>query len=311
MDNILEIKNLSAHFLVGDSVVKAVDGVSLSIKRNETLALIGESGSGKSVLGLAVLRLLPENVRLEGEILFNGINLPELTEKEIRKIRGRHIAWIPQNPATAMNPGMRVGVQIAEPMILHLGLKKDQALKKSVSLLNSFGIEPAGLRAKEYPYQYSGGMLERALVAMGTSAAPELVIADEPTKGVDSIKKQSITALFRKIKRENVSVMLITHDLHFAKAMADRIAVNYCGQIMEVCDAEQFFREPYHPYSRALLKSLPSGGLKPISGDSPGMTDPPRGCRFYPRCEYATARCLTEPQMKLHDGNLVRCRLYD
>lgn len=311
MEDILQINNLSVHFLLEDEIVRAVDGASLSIRKNETFALIGESGSGKSVLGLAVLRLLPRNVHLEGEIIFNRANLLDLPEKKMRKIRGKQIAWIPQNPATAMNPSLRVGDQIAEPMQLHFGLKKSAALKKVNSLLEYFDIKPAEVRSKEYPYQYSGGMLQRALVAMGTSTNPELIIADEPTKGVDAIKKQSIANIFEKIKEEGKSTLLITHDLAFARKVADRIAVNYCGQILEICDARQFFDSPLHPYSKALLNSLPSRGLKPIGGVSPSMIKPPKGCRFHPRCEHVTEQCLTEPPVKDEKGNIVRCWLYD
>jgi len=227
MDNLLVIEDLHVHFLLNGARVRAVDGVNLSVKKGETLCLIGESGSGKSVLGLSMLRLLPSNVYINGRIIFDGKNLLELGEEEIRKIRGKRIAWVPQNPATSLNPVLKVGFQVAEPMILHLGLDKTRAWSKVVKLLDFFGIRPAEKRASEYPHQFSGGMRQRVLVAMGTSTNPELIIADEPTKGIDASKKVQVVRLFRRIReeREDVSLLLITHDLPLARVLADRIAV--------------------------------------------------------------------------------------
>ena len=313
MNDLLVVKNLYVNFLVEDVKVKAVNGVSISIKEGETLCLIGESGSGKSVLGLSILRLLPENTGISGEIIFNGKNLLSLPEKEMRKIRGKEIAWVPQSPSTSLNPVLKVGYQVAEPMILHLKLSKKDAYERTVELLDYFGIHPARRRAEEYPHQYSGGMRQRALVAMGTSTKPKLIIADEPTKGVDVIKKVRVVKLFEKIKRDNdkLSLLLITHDIPFAKKLADRVAVMYCGQVVEISKAKDFFKNPLHPYSKALLESLPSNGLKPIPGQPPSMINPPEGCKFHPRCEFATEKCLKEPPFFEHNGNFVRCYLYD
>lgn len=312
MDETLIVNNLQVHFLLENMTVKAVDGVSFHVNKNETLALIGESGSGKSVLGMTILRLLPENVRISGKILFNGSNLLKLPEEELRKIRGREIAWVPQNPATSLNPILKVGIQIAEPMEVHLSIDRKMALQKVIDLLRFFDVNPAEKRVYEYPHQYSGGMKQRALVAMGTSTRPKLVIADEPTKGVDATKKARITEIFRKIKENNeLSLLVITHDLPFAERLADRVAVMYCGQMLEICNAKTFFEEPLHPYSKALLDSLPSRGLKPIRGSPPSMIDPPGGCRFYPRCEYVMGKCTKEPPLIELDGNAVRCWLYD
>lgn len=308
---LLSVEDLKVHFILEDMSVKAVDGVSFNVHKDETLALIGESGSGKSVLGMTILRLLPENVRVNGKILFNGSNLLDLSEEGLREIRGKEIAWVPQNPATSLNPVMKVGIQIAEPMEIHLGIDRKSAVHRVVNLLKFFDINPPEKRVNEYPHQYSGGMKQRALVAMGTSTKPKLIIADEPTKGIDMTKKVSIVELFRKIKKNELSLLLITHDLPFAEKLADRIAVMYCGQIVEVCNVKKFFKSPLHPYSKALLNSLPSRGLKPIKGNPPSMVNPPRGCKFHPRCEYMSGRCLEEPQMFEIDGNLVRCWLYD
>ncbi len=312
MNDILVVKDLQVHFILENTSVKAVDGVSFNVRKGENLALIGESGSGKSVLGMTILRLLPKNVRVNGKILFNGSNLLELPEEELRKIRGKEIALIPQNPATSLNPVLKVGIQIAEPMEVHLGIDKKIAIQKVINLLKFFDINPAEKRVNEYPHQFSGGMRQRALVAMGTSTKPKLIIADEPTKGVDVTKKLRVVELFRRIKENNkLSLLVITHDLPFAEKLADRIAVMYCGQIVEVREAKTFFEEPLHPYSKALLDSLPSRGLKPIKGYSPSMVNPPQGCRFHPRCEYATSKCLEEPPLISNGNNNVRCWLYD
>ncbi len=306
-DEVLVVKDLRVHFLLENTSVKAVDGVSFSVRRGETLALIGESGSGKSVLGVTILRLLPENTKISGEVLFNGSNLLELPEEEMRKIRGKKIAWVPQNPATSLNPVLKVGIQIAEPLEVHLGFERKKALQKAVDLLKFFDVNPAEKRANEYPHQFSGGMRQRALVAMGTSADPELIIADEPTKGVDAMKKVRVIELFEKIRDK--TILLITHDIPFAKKLADRVAVMYCGKIVEI--SEKFFEEPLHPYSKALLDSLPSRGLKPVRGNPPSMVDPPKGCRFHPRCEHAMSVCEDEPPLAKVNGGYVRCWLYD
>ncbi len=311
--SLLTIKNLHVSIDLGHTVVKAVDGANIDIRENEILGLIGESGSGKSVLGLAILKLLPPNATVDGEVWFDGANLVESSEEEMRRIRGKEIAWIPQDPATSLNPVLKVGFQISEPMVLHTTLDKEQVRQKTISLLDFFDIQPPERRAEEYPYQYSGGMRQRALIAMGTSTNPKLLIADEPTKGVDTPRKAQVAAMFRRIKRENpgLSILLITHDLRFAQALCDRIAVMYCAQIIEVTPAQTFFEAPLHPYSEALLEALPSRGLKQIPGDMPSMITPPGGCRFHPRCRYARPECRHyEPPFSVIDGTLVRCWRY-
>jgi len=307
---LLRVSDLHVTFDLGNSSVKAVDGVDLEIRQRETLGLIGESGSGKSILGLSILKLLPPNAEVNGEVWFGGTNLAGSSEEDIRKIRGREIAWIPQDPATSFNPVLKIGFQIAEPMVLHMSLDKIQARQKAMELLQFFDIQPAGERADQYPHQYSGGMRQRALVAMGTSTRPKLLIADEPTKGVDNFRKNQVSFMFRKVKNENkeLSILLITHDLPFAQALCDRIAVMYCGQIVEISSAEMFFKAPLHPYGKALLESLPARGMKIIPGDIPSMINPPGGCRFHPRCKYARAWCRdAEPPLSKINGSMVRC----
>jgi len=310
---LLRISDLHVRFDLGDVVVRAVDGVDLEIHENETLGLIGESGSGKSVLGLSVLKLLPPNVIADGGVWFAGMNLAGFTEEEMRKVRGKDISWIPQDPATSLNPVLKMGFQIAEPMVLHTFLNKARVWQKTVELLQFFDIRPAKRRIEEYPHQYSGGMKQRSLVAMGTSTRPKLIIADEPTKGVDNLRKNQVASVFRKIKHENggLAVLLITHDLSFARALCDRIAAMYCGKIMEITSAKMFFEAPLHPYVRALLESLPDRGLKNIPGEAPGMVSSPGGCRFHPRCGLAGENCRRhEPPLIAVNGAAVRCWQY-
>jgi len=310
---LLRISNLHIRFDLGGVVVRAIDGASLEVRKNETLGLVGESGSGKSILGLSVMKLLPPNAAAEGGIWFAGMSLDQLPEEEMRKLRGKEISWIPQDPATSLNPALKVGFQIAEPMILHASLVKARARQKVVELLEFFDIRPAEKRVSEYPHQYSGGMKQRSLVAMGASTRPKLIIADEPTKGVDNLRKNQVASMFRKIKHENggLAVLLITHDLSFARALCDRIAVMYCGKVMEITSTEMFFEAPLHPYIRALLESLPERGLKNIPGEAPGMISPPGGCRFHPRCGLAGENCRRhEPPLVAVNGAAVRCWQY-
>jgi peptide/nickel transport system ATP-binding protein len=303
---LLKIENLKVHFKTDLGLVKAVDGVDLAIQHGERFTLIGESGSGKSVLAVSILRLLPKNARISGKVIFDGKNLLELDEEEMRSIRGRKIAWVPQSQ-TALNPVLTVGFQSAEPMMQHLRLDKRSAWSRVLRIFESLGIGKS--RAKDYPHQFSGGMRQRVLVAMGISTNPELIIADEPTKGLDSSKRNQVIELFRRISDR--TMLIITHDLHFAEALASRIAVMYCGKIVEVCKAKDFFKDPLHPYSKGLLDSLPSRGLKPIRGFQPSMINPPKGCRFRERCSFASERCKIEPPLLSVDGRFVRCWLYD
>ena len=271
----LEIEDLKVYFRTNAGKVKAVDGVSFEVKRREKFTLIGESGSGKSVLAQAILRLLPKNAEVSGKVLFDGRDLIELGEEDMRKIRGREIAWIPQSQSS-LNPVLTVGFQCAEPVIEHFRTDKRSVFARVVRLFEFLGIGRS--RVKDYPHQFSGGMRQRVLVAMGISADPKLIIA---------------------------------HDLNFAENLADRIAVMYCGKIVEVSPAKEFFSEPLHPYSRGLLDSLPSRGLKPIKGFQPSMINPPKGCRFRDRCEFASERCKSEPPLINLNGRFVRCWLYD
>ncbi len=304
LSEVLKVLNLTVHFRTPEGVVRAVDGVDFSVRRGECLCIIGESGSGKSVLALSILRLLPKNAVLRGQILFEGIDLLSLGEDEMRRIRGEDIALIPQG-RDSLNPVLTVGYQCAEPMI-ERGVDKGKAMGIISRIFEFLGISKR--RICEYPHQMSGGMRQRALVAMGISTDPKLIIADEPTKGLDYEKRGQIVELFKKISDK--TRLVITHDLRFAEKVCDRIAVMYCGKIVEICERDEFFDEPLHPYSKGLINALPSRGLKPIRGFQPSMINPPSGCRFRERCDYSSEVCKKEPPMFEVDGRAVRCWLY-
>mgnify|MGYP000854028070 FL=1 len=311
MTTILDVQQLYVHFPVSSTIIRAVDGVDITIKQSETLAVIGESGSGKSILGLAILVLLPANCTANGIIRYRGNNLLTLSENELETIRGRKIAWVPQNPAGAMNPLMTVGNQIGEPIFRHIEKDKNKVRKKVLELLQFIKITPPEERIDSYPYSFSGGMLQRSLVAMGIAGRPEILIADEPTKGIDVMNKQAILSIFQTLHEEGITLVIITHDLLFARNIADRIAVMYCGRIIEIRRKQEFFNEPLHPYSRGLLRSLPENGLYPIPSGTEEIGDD-GGCKFRSRCTCATERCREEPPLiTLLEGSAVRCWLYD
>lgn len=309
-DLLLKVSGVSVAIPTVQGAVHAVDDATFSINKHEIFSLIGESGSGKSILGQAIMRLLPPNAVFSGKVELDGTEISSLSEKEMQKVRGKIVASIAQNPYLAMNPGMRVGTQIAEPMRAHLGMSNEDAKARTFRALKYFDIIPPEVRGREYPFQYSGGMLQRAMVAMGTAADPELIIADEPTKGIDVLKKRNIAAIFQKVASDGCAFLLITHDVGFARAMSDRIAVNYCGQIIEIAGKDAFFKDPLHPYSKALLDAVPERGMHPIPGSSPSMIEVPEGCRFHPRCPHKTDRCLKNPPVVEIDGRCVRCWLY-
>ena len=312
MTTILDVQQLYVNFPLSSTVIRAVDGVDISITQSETLAVIGESGSGKSVLGLALLRLLPANCTVDGIIRYRGDDLLTLSENELEMIRGRKIAWVPQNPAEAMNPLMTVGDQIGEPISLHVEKDKNIVRKKVLELLQFIRITPPEERIDSYPYSFSGGMLQRALVAMGIAGLPEVLIADEPTKGIDIMNKQAISSLFRIVRKKGITLIIITHDLSFARDLADRITVMYSGRIVEIRQRQEFFDRPLHPYSRGLLCSLPENGLHPIPSGTGDSEEYEEGCRFRFRCTSAMERCRAEPPLiTLSEGAAVRCWLYD
>ncbi len=305
---LLEISDLKTHFPTQSGIVRAVDTIDLSIRERETFGLIGETGCGKTVLGLTLMRLLHPTTTVEGTIRYRGKNLLTISEAEMRLIRGEEIAMILQNPTTSLNPVMRVGEQIAEAIRLHQGLRRRAAKEKAVEMLDAVRIPSPAQRANEYPHEFSGGMKQRAMIAMGLACDPALIIADEPTKGLDVTIKAQITELIKETTKEK-AMLLITHDLGVARALCDRIALMYAGELVECATAEEIFENPLHPYTRGFLGSLPGNGLVPIPGMSPSLIDLPDGCRFHPRCSHAKAVCRKKhPELiEVEAGHFVRC----
>ncbi|MEA1907971.1 MAG: ABC transporter ATP-binding protein [Euryarchaeota archaeon] len=305
---ILRISELKTHFSTPDGLVRAVDTIDLSIRERETVGLIGETGCGKTVLGLTLMRLLQSSTTIEGTILYKGTNLLKISEAEMRRIRGEEIAIILQNPTTSLNPVMRVGEQIAEAIRLHQGLNKNDAAKKAIEMLDAVRIPSPSRRANEYPHEFSGGMKQRVMIAMGLACNPSLIIADEPTKGLDVTIKSQIIRLLKEVT-EDTAMLIITHDLGVARSLCDRIALMYAGELVECAPAGEIFDAPLHPYTRGFLGSLPRNGLVPIPGMSPSLINLPDGCRFHPRCANAKAICRKKhPDMiEIEDGHFVRC----
>jgi len=306
----LNIINLRAYFPSQDGLVKALDAVDLKIEKGDRLGLIGETGCGKTVLGMSIVRLLAPSTRIQGQILFKGRDLLNLKEEEMRLLRGKEISMILQNPTTSLNPVLKVGDQIAEVLQLHLGLDKKDAKAKAVEMLAATIIPEASKRANQYPHELSGGMKERVMIAMGLASQPSFIIADEPTKGLDAVTKGEIVRLIRDMTAGR-SMLMITHDLAAAREICDRIAVMYAGELLEDASADKILKNPQHPYTQGFICSLPSKGLRPIPGTSPSLIDTPSGCRFHPRCPMAIDICKREhPEMiKLENGHSARCFL--
>ena len=305
---IIRISELKTCFSTPDGLVRAVDTIDLSIREGETVGLIGETGCGKTVLGLTLMRLLQSSTTIEGTIIYKGTDLLKISEAEMRRTRGREIAMILQNPTTSLNPVMRVGEQIAEAIRLHQGLNKKDAAEKAIEMLDAVRIPSPSQRANEYPHEFSGGMKQRVMIAMGLACNPSLIIADEPTKGLDVTIKLQIIRLLKEVTEET-AMLLITHDLGVARALCDQIALMYAGELVEYATTGDIFEDPLHPYTRGFLGSLPSNGLVPIPGMSPSLINLPDGCRFHPRCGHATELCRRKhPDMiEIENGHFVRC----
>lgn len=307
---LLSIENLNVSFRTTKGIVRANEDISLEIGEGEILGLIGETGCGKTTLSKALLRLLPGKARLEGKIVYRGTDLLTLSEKEMRGLRGKEIGIIFQNPSACLNPVLSVGRQIAEIYRYHEGMGKKKAEKKTAEMLELVGI--SSFRGCEYPHQFSGGMLQRVMVAIGLALRPRLLIADEPTKGLDPETKMQIADMIvGLVRNENSSMLLITHDLEFAGRFADRIAVMYAGEIVEIGKADTVISNPKHPYTIDLLHSLPRKGLRTVSGQPPGLVSPPSGCRYHSRCSFRLDACsrIHPALLELEEKSLTRCLL--
>ena len=315
--NLLEVKNLRTYFDSEDGVVKAVDGISFELKRGETLGIVGESGSGKSVTNLSIIRLVPDppGKIVSGEVIFNDSDLLLLSNDAIRKIRGRRIAMIFQDPMTSLNPFMKISKQLMEMTQLHLGHSKSQAYDHAIRLLETVGIPDARGRADNYPHEFSGGMRQRVMIAMALSCKPELLIADEPTTALDVTIQAQILELIKKLKRETgTSVILITHDLGVVAGMTDHVIVMYAGKIFEQARTGELFSLPGNPYTKGLLKSVPDptaeqGKLYQIPGLPPDVAHLKPGCPFAPRCDRVEDICRREfpPFVQLNADHYSLC----
>ena len=320
---LLEVKGLKTYFYTEDGVVRAVDGVSFEVYPGEVLGLVGESGCGKSVTSLSIMRLISKPGRIdEGEILLDGQDLLKLPEEEMIKVRGNRISMIFQQPQTALNPVFKVGDQLAEVLDVHQDLGKEAGWKRAVALLKMVGVPDPERRAQAYPHELSGGMAQRVMIAMALACVPELLIADEPTTALDVTIQAQILDLMRDLRREmGTSVILITHDLGVVAEMAERVAVMYAGEIVEQTDVNTLFDQPLHPYTQGLIGSIPVLGeikerLDVIPGSVPNLVNLPPGCRFAPRCQarfkYACTICAeVKPELvEVKQGHSVRCWLY-
>ncbi len=322
-DILIQVNDLHTNFYTDEGVVKAVDGVDLSVRKGETLGLVGESGCGKRVTALSIMRLIQQPPgRIEkGQILFENQDLLGMSEEQMRQIRGNHISMIFQEPMTSLNPVFRIGDQIAEAIRLHQGLSKGNAMERTVEMLQKVGIPDPETRVKEYPHQMSGGMRQRVMIAMALSCNPKMMIADEPTTALDVTIQAQILDLMNKLKEDfGASILLITHDLGVIVDMAQSVAVMYTGKIVEYADVVGLFTMPKHPYTVALMESIPNMDepvpedriLQTIPGIVPSLLDLPAGCSFHERCSQAFDLCGEKdpPLIEVGPGHLVRCWHY-
>ena len=317
---LLEIKDLHTYFTTRRGVIKAVNGVSMSIESGKTLGVVGESGSGKSQTAMSILQLFEKNQRIHsGEIFFQGKDISKLSQEELYAIRGNSISMIFQEPMTSLNPVFSVKRQIGEVFILHQGMKKKEAEEKAVDMLSAVKIPNPEVVVKQFPHQLSGGMRQRVMIAMALACQPKLLIADEPTTALDVTIQAQILRLMNDLKKEfNTAIMFITHDLGVINQMADDVAVMYCGQVVEIAPVDFIFKpvtDYSHPYTEALLRSIPllsskqDKRLDMIPGAVPHPLDLPKGCKFAPRCKYATDKCREqEPELtQVNDVQQIRC----
>ncbi|MBW4827147.1 MAG: ABC transporter ATP-binding protein [Clostridiaceae bacterium] len=317
MDKLLEVKDLKTYFYTDDGIVKAVDGVNFSVESGKTIGIVGESGCGKSVTAMSILRLIPDppGKIVNGEVLFDGKDLTKVSEEELRHIRGNDISVIFQEPMTSLNPVFTVGYQIMEALMLHQKLSEEEAKKKAIEMIKLVGIPRADKIVDEYPHQLSGGMRQRVMIAMALSCQPKLLIADEPTTALDVTIQAQILELMNELKNKlNTSIMLITHDLGVVAEMSDHVIVMYSGKVVEDAPVDELFKNPRHPYTIGLMNSIPSlieegQRLESIKGAVPNPLYLPKGCYFYPRCKFATDECRSgQPKLReIAPGHKVSC----
>ena len=318
MSTLLDIKNLSTHFNTSAGTIKAVNDVSFKLREGETLGLVGESGCGKSVTALSIMRLVPSPPGriVSGDVIFQGKNLLETSEEEMQNVRGRDIGMIFQEPMTSLNPVLSIGRQLREPLELHLGMTKQQSLSRSSELLELVGIPDPATRLKTFPHQTSGGQRQRIMIAMALSCEPKLLIADEATTALDvTIQAQILEIIKELTDRLGTSVIIITHNLGVVARYADSVNVMYAGKLRESGSLDQVYKEPKHPYTVGLLNSVPTLDLdadvrlQPIRGEIPNLTDLPEGCAFIDRCDYATQKCEeSEPELEeVEDAHFGAC----
>ena len=318
MPKLLEVKNLRTQFFTQDGVVHAVNGISYSVDKGETVAIVGESGSGKSVGVMSLIRLIPQppGKIVDGEVMFDGQDLLKLSEDELRDIRGNRIAMIFQDPMTSLNPVLTIGRQITEALELHMNMNKEQARKRAVQLLEMVGIPGAAARLDDYPHQFSGGMRQRVMIAMGLSCDPQLLIADEPTTALDVTIQAQIVDLTRRLQDElGMAIIWITHDLGVVAGMAQRVIVMYAGFIVEESIVDSIYAQPRHPYTLGLLRSIPrldlgrQKRLIPIDGLPPDLLEAPMHCPFAPRCSFAVDKCWQEnpPLVEVAPNHKAAC----
>jgi oligopeptide/dipeptide ABC transporter ATP-binding protein len=315
---LLEVRDLRTHFFTPGGIVRAVDGVSYDVHAGETVALVGESGCGKSVSALSIMRLVanPPGRIVGGEVRFKGLNLLGLDEESMRAIRGKEIAMVFQEPMTSLNPVLTIGRQLTEGMEIHLGTSRDEAARRAIELLHRVGISDPERRLAQYPHQLSGGMRQRVMIAMALSCRPQLILADEPTTALDVTIQAQILELMRDLSRQfGVALVIITHNLGVVARYANRVNVMYAGKIIEQGSARAIYSQARHPYTLGLLRSVPrldqrrKSSLDPIEGQPPDLARLPQGCSFRPRCKFAIERCAQEepPLTLVDDGHASAC----
>jgi len=317
MSTVLSVEKLKVYYRTEKGLVKAVDNVTFSIDEEETMGLVGESGCGKSTLGSTLLKILPNNAIVEGKIFLDGEEIVSKPEKEMQKIRGVKVSMIFQDPMTSLNPIMKIEDHFIETILTHKpDLTRDEAREMAIKALESVGIDKS--RIKDYPFQFSGGMRQRVMIALAIALNPVMLIADEPTTSLDVIVQAQILELLKDLKNKyKMSMLLITHDLGVVAEMADRIGVMYAGHLVELGKSEKIYYEPKHPYTKALLESIPNTNIEDkelrfIPGSPPDLVDPPKGCRFAPRCPKARKICWErEPPVFDVDGTQVKCWIYE